>query len=109
MVQGPAGGPAGTGSAELATAATSDGKALVLADYAGVRFDRITTLSYATYRQTADAGNNLAISLQFNVDYDLSDGATGYQGRLVFEPYRTSGGTVVSSTWQTWDAKAGKW
>jgi subtilisin family serine protease len=109
LVDGPAGVPLGTGSAELATSLTSDGKALILADYKGVRLDSITTLSYSTYRQTDDAGNNLAIALQINVDYDLTDLSTGYQGRLVFEPYQGIGGNVPKATWQSWDAKAGRW
>lgn len=109
LVQGPAGVLAGSGSAELATPAAGDGKALVLPGYAGTRLDQITDLRYSTYRQTADAGNNLAISLQFNVDYDLTDAATGYQGRIVFEPYQGIGGNVPQNTWQTWDAKTGKW
>jgi hypothetical protein len=109
FVQGPSTPPSGSGSAELATPLASDGKALVLPDYKGTRFDAITDLHYATHRQTADPGNNLAIALQFNVDYDLTDQATGYQGRLVFEPYQGIGGNVPQNTWQTWDAKAGKW
>lgn len=86
MVNGPAGQPLGSGSAELADSLATDGKALILPDYGGTRFDQVTTLRYSTYRQTTDAGNNLAIALQFNVDYDLTDSLTGYQGRLVFEP-----------------------
>lgn len=109
MVQGPATPPLGSGSAELYDSLSTDGKALILADYAGTRFDQITDLHYSTYRQTANTGNNLAISLQFNVDYDLSDAASGYQGRLVYEPYTGIGGNVPRNTWQTWDAKAGKW
>lgn len=109
LVSGPASPPAGSGSAELATPLSTDGKALVLRDYKGTRFDAITDLHYATYRQSADAGNNLAIALQFNVDYDLTDQATGYQGRLVYEPYQGAGSNVPQQTWQTWDAKAGKW
>lgn len=109
LVNGPASAPAGAGSAELATPTAGDGKAVVLADFVGTRFDQLTTLRYSTYRQTADAGNNLAIALQFNVDYDLADAATGYQGRIVFEPYQGTGGNVPQSTWQEWDAKAGKW
>jgi subtilisin family serine protease len=109
MVSGPASPPAGSGSAELATTTAGEGKALILADYKGVRFDAITALSYSTYRQSVDAGNNLAIALQFNVDYDLADAATGYQGRLVYEPYQGNSGTVTQNTWQNWDAKAGKW
>jgi hypothetical protein len=99
----------GTGSAELATTTEADGVALVLQAYQGTRLDAITDLKYATYRQTVDSGNNLAIALQFNVDYDVTDQAAGYQGRLVFEPYQGNGGGVSGGAWQTWDAKAGKW
>lgn len=109
LVQGPGTPPAGNGSAELAVDATSGGNALVLQDYAGTRLSEITELRYSTYRQSADAGNNLAIALQLNVDYDLTDQATGYQGRIVFEPYQGTGGNVLQGTWQTWDARAGKW
>jgi subtilase family protein len=109
MVIGPSTPGLGSGSAELAVNATSEGKALILPGYGGTRLDKLTALQYATYRQTADAGNNLAIALQLNVDYDLTDNATGYQGRLVFEPYQGSGGGVSQGTWQTWDAKTGKW
>jgi len=109
LVDGPAGAPSGTGSAELAVLSTAEGKALIIPDYGGVRLDQVTTLSYSTFRQTVDNGNNLAIALQLNVDYDLSDASTGYQGRLVYEPYQTSSGQVLQSTWQTWDATAGKW
>jgi hypothetical protein len=109
LVAGPGTPPAGVGSAELATPLSTDGKALVLVDYAGTRLDAFTTLSYSTYRQTVDAGNNLAIALQFNVDYDLNDAATGYMGRIVFEPYQGIGGNVSQNTWQTWNALSGKW
>ena len=109
LVDGPIGTPSGRGSAELATPAAADAKALVLADYKGTRLDRITDLRYSTYRQSANAGNNVAIALQFNADYDLRDASVGYQGRLVFEPYQGYGGNVPDTTWQSWDAKAGKW
>jgi len=109
LVAGPGTPPAGLGSAELATPTSADGKALVLVDYAGTRLDAFTTLSYSTYRQTVDVGNNLAIALQFNVDYDLNDAARGFMGRIVFEPYQTNGGSVVQNTWQTWNALTGKW
>jgi len=109
MVSGPASPPLGGGSAELADSLATDGKALILPGYGGTRLDQISTLRYATYRQSNDASNNLAISLQFNVDYDLTDAAVGYQGRLVYEPYVGSGGNVPRNTWQNWDARAGKW
>ena len=46
-------------------------------------------------------------SLQLDVDYDLTDANTAWQGRLVFEPYQN--GTVVPGIWQTWDVRAGEW
>lgn len=109
LVGGPAPVPAGTGSAELATALSTDGVALAVQLYQGTRLDAITELQYSTYRQTDDAGNNLAVALQLNADFDLTDQAVGYQGRLVFEPYQSNSGRVPQNMWQTWDAKAGKW
>lgn len=109
LVDGPTGAPSGTGSAELATPAAANGKTLVLVDYVGVRLDRVTDLRYSTYRQSPNPGANLAIALQFNADYDLGGASAGYQGRLVFEPYQGHGGNVPDTTWQSWDAKAGKW
>jgi hypothetical protein len=109
LVQGPIGEPAGAGSAELAAPTATDGNALILPDYLGTRLDRFTELRYSTYRQSGDPGNNVAIALQFNADYDLVDQFTGYQGRLVFEPYQGIGGNVPQNAWQTWDATAGRW
>ena len=109
LVTGPAGLPSGSGSAELATQASTDGIAIARAGYTGVRLDQLTELSYSTYRQSADAGNNLAIALQLNVDYDLTDADSSYQGRLVYEPYRAAPGGVPQGAWQRWDSRAGKW
>lgn len=62
-----------------------------------------TGLSYATW-QTTNAPQ--AVSLQINVDYDLTDDFTGWQGRLIFEPSRnnvdTMGRTITDNTWQSW-------
>ena len=109
LVDGPGVLPGTSGSAELATTTASDGKALVLQQYAGTRLDRVSDLRYWTYRQSLDAGNNLAIALQLNVDYDLTDASTGYQGRLVYEPYQSGSGSVTRSIWQEWDTRQGKW
>ena len=100
MVQGPTTVPLSTGCAELAASVASDGTSLALSAFKGVRFDSIASLGYATYRQTADAGNNLAIALQINVDYDVTDQSAGYQGRLVFEPYQGKAGDVIQGSWQ---------
>lgn len=108
LVTGPGSVPLGAGSAELAASVTSDGNALVLPGRAGTRLDRITTLSYSTYRQ-APSNGVLAIALQLNVDFDLSDNVSSYQGRLVYEPYM-SGQPVLAGAWQSWNTlTTGRW
>jgi hypothetical protein len=108
MVAGPDTPPLGIGSARMTLDAT--GRMLLLnGGYAGTRFDQIVSLGYSTYRASPDAGNNLAISLQFDTAYDLTDADVAWQGRLVFEPYQGAGGTVPQDTWQTWDPLEGLW
>ena len=111
MVVGPGTAPLGAGSARLAlTASPTDRQLLTTLSYAGTRFDQITNLRFSTYRSSSDAGNNLAITLQFDTDYNLTDGNTAFQGRLVFEPYFTAGGgNVPQNTWQTWTPLSGLW
>ena len=41
-------------------------------------------------------GSALAISLGFDIDYDVTDLNTAYQGRLTFEPYYTN--TVMTGS-----------
>ncbi len=103
FVMGPAVPPAGAGSAHLALGAATDGVLIGTQLHPGLRFADITLLSYSTYQNMAPQ----AIALQFNVDYDDSDGTTSWQGRLVFEPLTI--GPVQTNTWQTWDALAGNW
>mgnify|MGYP001589043662 CR=1 FL=1 len=76
--------------------------------HAGTRLSNITKLEYSTYHSPSSPGSSiLAIALQFDMDYDLTDANTTWQGRLVFEPYLT--GTVTKGAWQTWDPRAGAW
>ena len=114
---GPTGQPLGSGSAELTITAGAQGHVLALPGvFGGSRLDQMT-LSYSTYRQTADAGNNLAIALQFNLDHDVTalndgnpvNGLEDFQGRLVYEPYQTFGGGVTQGAWQAWTAHSDKW
>lgn len=67
----------------------------------------ITKLGYWTY--TTNGGASLAVSLQLGIDYDSADAITGWQGRLVYEPYMN--GTVTQGIWQEWNAVAdgAKW
>jgi parallel beta-helix repeat protein len=103
---GPGTPPLGTGSAFLTVDGTARYAFEVFTHYAGTRMDDITTLQYRSY-QDNNANTVLAISLQFDIDYDLTDANNNFQGRLVFEPYMS--GTVQQNTWQTWDARAGNW
>jgi hypothetical protein len=99
MVSGPAVPVIGTGSAELVV--DSAGGELLGSAFANTFFSNITTLQYSTYRTAGDPA--LAASLQLNVDADSTDGTTGWQGRLVYEPYYTQ--TVNTGVWQTWDTQ----
>ncbi|MBI3391542.1 MAG: hypothetical protein HY027_27730 [Deltaproteobacteria bacterium] len=108
---GPATAPLSVGSARISLVNSGSRELIATAGYAGTSLSQITGLQYSTYRSSVDAGNNLALALQFDMDYDLSDSTTTFQGRLVFEPYLAPGigGTVVQNTWQTWSPLAGKW
>jgi len=105
---GPETSPLGAGSVELVVDDTGR-MVFVKVDWRGVRLDKITDLSYSTYRTSGGAA--LAPSLQINIDYDDTDGSAGWQGRLVYEPYHTY--TVATGEWQTWDtqdnAGSGNW
>ncbi|HEY0081279.1 MAG TPA: Calx-beta domain-containing protein, partial [Pyrinomonadaceae bacterium] len=103
--EGPATPPLGKGSAFLQVDDTAR-HALGTFGYGGTRFDDLTELQYSSF-QTTNTNTVYAPSLQFDIDYDLNDTATAFQGRLVFEPYQS--GTVQQNVWQNWDTLAGKW
>lgn len=106
LVTGPAVPPIGTGSAKLAVDSTGRFIMSHMA-YAGTRLADITNLAYNTY--TEGVSNILAPTLQFDIDYDLTDTNMVWQGRLVFEPYQ-GGGIVTPGIWQTWTpTTSGKW
>ncbi|MFW5748755.1 MAG: SpaA isopeptide-forming pilin-related protein, partial [Chloroflexota bacterium] len=105
FINGPGTPPLGSGSAQFALDTTASGVILGTADYPGTRLDDLTTLEYSTYNGVGN--NTVAPALQFNIDYDLTDSTTDWQGRLVFEPYFDN--AIVDGTWQTWDALAGRW
>ena len=107
FTHGPATPPLGVGSAFL-TVDSQARHALGTGAYAGTRMDDVTELRYSSY-QNNNTDTNLAPSLQFDIDYDLTDTNTAYHGRLVFEPYQIPA-TVQQNVWQQWDAYGtGKW
>ena len=111
FVAGPAGKPLGVGSVQL-SADVNARQVLQNVDpaYAGIRLDTVTALSYSTRRSSVDAGNNVAPYLQLVMDYDRTDASSAFQGRLVFEPYFTSGGgSIAQNTWNSFDTLVGKW
>ena len=103
---GPATPPLGGGSANLIVDATGR-ESLGTQAYAGTPLSQISEMRYSTYKNT-NPDQAVDIGIQFDIDYDTTDAVTGYQGRLVFEPYQ--GGTnPQQNVWQTWHALAGKW
>lgn len=100
-VYGPNGGPLPAGSARLQSGA-GELKGLFTQDYNNTRLADITTLSYSTYVHGAATNEP---TLQFNVDFDLTDGNTSYQGRVVYVP--SQNGSVSADTWQNWNALTG--
>lgn len=109
FVSGPSVPPLGGGSANLIANVSGDREMLVLPEYQGTQLSDISKLEYSTYRTSGGAA--LAIALQFNIDVDSTDLNTGWQSRLVYEPYYTH--TVNTGSWQTWntldDAGTGNW
>jgi hypothetical protein len=108
MVFGPAEPPLGKGSAQLEV--DSNGREILFAPkYQGTYLRDFTSLTYWTYRQVGLPP--FAISLQFNIDLDLTDANESFQGRLVYEPYYTH--LVLTGVWQMWDtqddAPLGNW
>jgi hypothetical protein len=101
FVDGPGTPLIGAGSAQLALTAANQGYALGNAMAGGTRLGAITDLSYSTYVQTGN--NTVAPALQLNIDSDVTDANTSWQGRLVYEPYYTQ--TVTDGTWQTWNTQ----
>jgi hypothetical protein len=102
FVTGPATPPLSTGSVQLATPTAADAHMIATQAYASTPLSAITNLDYWTFQ--SGPPSPLAISLQFDIRYRLTD--TSYGGRLVFEPYQ-NGAVTVGSGWQHWDALNG--
>ena len=100
-VVGPGTPPTGQGSARLTTPLAADGRFVGTLGFAGTRLADIDALSYSTYRTSGNPA--WMSSLSFSINYDLTN-ATGWQGRLTYEPYvQVPAPTLANNTWYTWD------
>ena len=106
FVNGPAPAPLGVGSAQLVIDSNGRHNIGRVGNF-GQRLDQITQLSYSSHQVSGNPA--AAISLQLQVDYDVTDANNAFQGRLVFEPYQTPGNAVQQNTWQSWSAINGRW
>lgn len=96
---GPLTPPLGGGSMQLTVNGTG-GEIFGTFAFVGTRLDAITSLSYSTYRSIGSSA--LAPSLQLDIDTDVTDTNTAWQGRLVYEPYYITQ-NVLTGAWQTWN------
>ncbi len=96
---GPATPPNGRGSALLTVDATGR-EAIATALYKGTALSTIKNMTYSTYQSFSGSAQETP-TLEFDTDYDSTDGNNTYQGRLVFVPGAT--GSVLPNQWQTWD------
>jgi len=103
FVNGPGDPPAGRGSALLTIDGTGR-EAIATTRYAGVGLAALSHLQYSTY-QAFSGSPNETLYLQFDVDYDSTDGTTAYQGRLVYVP--SAAHSVTPGEWQDWDTMSG--
>lgn len=102
---GPATPPAGVGSLEFTTPTGADKVFVFNYEHIGTRLDAIDAMSYATYRTSGGAPNQVPA---VNIEVDYNGAAPGGFTTLVFEPvYNTSQGAIVDGQWQTWDAYNG--
>lgn len=120
FTKGPGTAPIGFGGYRMTTGAGNSGPDLPqggagqggktwfsTAQYAGTLLSSITELRYSTY-VAASAVATTAPSLQFQVDID---GNGTRDAALVYEPVYSvdTQGPVALGTWQTWNARTGKW
>lgn len=96
---------AGIGSFETVTPTSADKATLFNFDHIGTSLASINKISYATYRTSGGAANQVP---SINIQVDINGAAPGGFTTLVFEPvYNTNQGTITDGAWQTWDAYNG--
>lgn len=106
MVTGPAAPPQGTGSIKLSTTTAITHEFAATLAHVNTRLADIGALEYSTYVPTGVPLTGFPY-LVIVLDDNLTDSDVGYKGRLVFDP--TSIAPVAAGSWQSWDARAGKW
>jgi hypothetical protein len=74
-------------------------------DLGGVPLAQVEELDYCT--RLVDGPRPYAVTLQINVDADVTDGDQSWQGRLVYTP--SYNGAVIQGEWQCWNTLVGKW
>ena len=94
-------------AARFAISSTMQALALQLndAELAGLPLFDVDELGYCT--RLDDGLRPYAVTLQINIDADVSDGDDSWQGRLVYTP--SYNGAVIQGEWQCWNTLVGKW
>lgn len=94
--------PLDVGSAKFDVQGSTDGPYMFTGFQPGLALDEIDAITYDTYFATgAGSGDRPVFSI--NVDYDLTDASTAWQGRLVWIPNWAGCTTLTNDTWQTHD------
>lgn len=97
MVNPPPPAVLGQGSARFVLTSAPVGNMLAAGLYGGTPLSAFTTLTYSAFLSTHVS----APALQLGMDFDGTDAAAGWQGRLVYAP------TGLTNTWQIFDAQSG--
>ena len=103
FTNGPGTPPAGRGSALLTIDGTGR-ESIATLNFKGKTLASLTSLRYSTF-VAASTSPNESLTLQFDADYDATDGNDSYQSRLVYVPGVSA--AVAPGTWQDWDTLAG--
>lgn len=74
-------------------------------DLGGLPLAHLEELGYCT--RLIDGPRPYAVTLQVNVDTDVTDDNNGWQGRLVYTP--SYNGAVIQGEWQCWNTLVGVW
>ena len=74
-------------------------------DLGGLSLAEVEELGYCT--RLVDGPRPYAVTLQINLDADVTDNDQSWQGRLVYTP--SYNGAVIQGEWQCWNTLVGKW